>query len=104
MIQVFVVTTLKPGMRDAFVRAFLDNVPNVLREKGCLQYGPSLDAPGIDHPAQTKLGPDTCAVLEAWESWDALMAHVGAPHMKTFDDRVMPMVEDRKVYILSPAK
>ena len=102
MIQVFVLTTLKPGTRDRFVKAFLANVPNVLREKGCLQYGPSLDAP-VDHPAQTKIGPDACAVIEAWETWDDLMAHVAAPHMAAFDAEVMPMVAERKVYILTPA-
>jgi quinol monooxygenase YgiN len=102
MIHVIAIITVKPGMRDAFLAAFRANVPNVLAEKGCIEYGPTIDA-AIEHPAQTKMGPDTAVIIEKWESMDALKAHVTAPHMATYAAKVKDMLASRTIHILSPA-
>lgn len=102
MIHVVAVITVKPGMRDEFLTAFRANVPNVLAEAGCLEYGPTVDA-AIEHPAQSKMGPDTAVIVEKWASLEALKAHMVAPHMAAYAAKVKDMLVDRKIHILSPA-
>lgn len=102
MIHVLAIVTVKPGMRAALLKEFHANVPNVLAEPGCIEYGPTADA-AIDHPAQTKMGPDTTVIVEKWASWEALQAHMKAPHMATYAAKVKDMLLERKIHILSPA-
>ena len=102
MIHVLAIITVKPGMRDAFLKEFHANMPNVHVEKGCIEYGPVTDA-AVDHPAQTKMGPNTSVIVEKWESWEALQAHMKAPHMATYAAKVKDMLVERKIHILSPA-
>jgi len=47
MIRLVVTLTVKPGCRDELLAAFQANVPNVLAENGCIEYGAYLDAEGI---------------------------------------------------------
>ncbi|MBM3491419.1 MAG: antibiotic biosynthesis monooxygenase [Alphaproteobacteria bacterium] len=102
MIHVLAIITVKPGMRDAFLKEFRANVPNVLKEKGCIEYGPTIDA-AIDHPAQTKIGPDTAVIVEKWANMDDLKAHMVAPHMKAYAEKVKDMLAKRVIHIMSPA-
>jgi len=102
MIHVLAIITVKPGMRDAFLKEFHANMPNVHAEKGCIEYGPTVDA-AVEHPAQTKMGPNTAVIVEKWESWEALQAHMKAPHMATYAAKVKDMLLERKIHILSPA-
>lgn len=102
MIHVLAIITVKPGMRDAFLKEFRANVPNVHAEKGCIEYGPTIDAK-VDSPAQTKVGNDTAVIVEKWESWEALQAHMKAPHMATYAAKVKDMLVSRTIHILSPA-
>lgn len=102
MIHVLAIITVKPGMRDAFLTEFRANVPNVLKEKGCIEYGPTVDA-AVEHPAQTKLGADTAVIVEKWATMDDLKAHMVAPHMKSYAEKVKDMLAGRKIHILSPA-
>ena len=102
MIHVIAIITTKPGMRDAVLKEFHANVPNVLKEKGCIEYGPTIDS-DTDHPAQAKLGPDTLVVVEKWETMDDLKAHGVAPHMKAYAAKTKDMVASRKIHMLSPA-
>ena len=46
MIRVIAILTAKPGRRDDILALFKANVPAVLQEKGCLEYGPVIDAEG----------------------------------------------------------
>jgi hypothetical protein len=43
MIYVIATIEVKPGKRAAFLTEFHRNVPNVLAEKGCIEYGPTVD-------------------------------------------------------------
>ena len=74
MIHVLAIITAKPGKRDEILGHFRANVPAVKAEKGCIEYGATVDADGMGS-FQTKFGPDTFVVVEKWESTDALKAH-----------------------------
>ncbi len=91
MIHVVAVITAKPGMRSQILEAFRANVPAVHAEKGCIEYGPAVDADGAG-ALQTKFGPDTFVVIEKWESLEALRAHGASPHMAAYAAKTRDMV------------
>ena len=102
MVHVIAVITAKPGKRDAILKEFRANVPNVLAEKGCVEYGPVVDAEPAP-PFQTKLGPDAFMVVEKWGSMEELKAHAAAPHMAAYGAKVKDLIASRIIHILSPA-
>jgi quinol monooxygenase YgiN len=101
MIHVLAIITAKPGMRAAILKEFRANMPTVHAEKGCVEYGPAVDADGMGG-IQTKFGPETFVVIEKWESIDALKAHAGAPHMAAYAARTKEMIATRVIHVLSP--
>ena len=102
MIHVIAVITAKPGKREEILQAFRANVPAVKAEKGCIEYGPVIDAEDA-LASQTKCGPDTFVVVEKWESMDALKAHSVAPHMAAYATKTREMVATRVIHVMSPA-
>lgn len=102
MIHVVAVITTQPGQREAVLQAFRANIPAVLAEAGCIEYGPAVDA--ADGPAsQARLGSDTFMVIEKWADMAALAAHAASPHMASYGAQVKPMLASRTIHILSPA-
>jgi len=101
MIHVLAIVTAKPGMRDTILKVFHANMPAVRAEKGCIEYGPAIDADGVGG-IQTKLGPDTFVVVEKWESIEALKAHAAAPHMAAYAAKTKEMIASRIIHVLSP--
>jgi quinol monooxygenase YgiN len=101
MIHVLAIITAKPGMRGEVLKHFHANVPAVHAEKGCIEYGPAIDADGIG-PMQSKLGPDTFVVVEKWATAADLAAHAAAPHMAAYSAKVREMVAGRVIHVLSP--
>ena len=101
MIHVVAVITAKPGQREAILQAFRANMPAVHAEKGCIEYGPAVDAEGVGG-FQTKFGPDTFVVIEKWENLDALKAHAAAPHMAAYAAKTKEMIASRVIHVLSP--
>ena len=102
MIHVLAIVTAKPGMRDTILKVFHANMPAVRAEKGCIEYGPAIDADGVGG-IQTKLGPDTFVVVEKWESIEALKAHAAAPHMAAYAAKTKEMIASRVIHVLSPS-
>jgi quinol monooxygenase YgiN len=102
MIHVLAMITAKPGMRKTILEAFRANMPAVHAEKGCIEYGPAIDAEGAG-PIQTRLGPDSFVVVEKWESLDALKAHGASPHMASYAAKTRDMIASRVIHVLSPA-
>jgi quinol monooxygenase YgiN len=102
MIHVIAIITAKPGQREEILKHFRANVPAVLAEKGCIEYGPAVDADPAPQ-MQTKVGADTFVVVEKWESMDALKSHAAAPHMAAYAAKVKDMIGGRVIHILSPA-
>jgi quinol monooxygenase YgiN len=101
MIHVVAVITAKPGKREEILKAFRANVPACRAEKGCIEYGPAIDADNA-LAFQTKVGPDTFLVIEKWDSMEALKAHAAAPHMAAYGAKVKELIEKRVVHILAP--
>jgi quinol monooxygenase YgiN len=101
MIHVVAIITAKPGMREAILKEARANLAAVRAEKGCIEYGPAVDAEGIGG-FQTKFGPDTFLVIEKWESPDALKAHAAAPHMAAYAAKTKEMIASRVIHVLSP--
>lgn len=103
MIYVIATIEIAAGKRDEFVKAFRANVPHVLAEEGCLEYEPAVDL-ATEIPAQPNLRSDVVTVVEKWESLAALQAHLVAPHMVSFRERVKDLVKGISIQVLEPAK
>lgn len=102
MIRVFAVITTKPGRREEVLSAARAVVPAVRAEHGCGEYQLVVDEADFG-PVQTKLGPDTYAVIETWADADALKAHGVAPHMKEFGAKTKDLIASRVIHVLTPA-
>ena len=102
MIHVIALITAKPGKREEILKHARANLAAVRAEKGCIEYGPVVDAENA-LGFQTKLGPDTFMVVEKWESMDALKAHAAAPHMAAYGAKTKELIASRVIHILSPA-
>ena len=102
MIHVIAIIELNAGTRDAFLREFHGIVPAVHAEEGCLEYGPAVDA-ATDLAQQQRLGDDVVTVVEKWSSVDSLKAHLVAPHMLAYRERVKPFVLNVRLHVLEPA-
>ena len=101
MIHVVAIITAKSGMRETILKEFRGNMPAVHAEKGCIEYGPAIDADGIGG-FQTKFGPDTFVVIEKWESPEALKAHAASSHMAAYAAKTRDMIASRTVHVLQP--
>ena len=102
MIHVVAVITAKSGQRAALLEQFHALVPLVHAEAGCIEYGPVVDADGFGG-MQTPLGPDAYAVIEKWESAEALRAHAASAHMKAYGARTKDMIASRIIHVLTAA-
>lgn len=102
MIHVIATLSLKPGVRDEFLKIFTKLTPVVLAEEGCIEYGAAIDEPtGMD--VQQLTGDDTVMVIEKWESVAALEAHLAAPHMVAFREETAEMSTGVSLLALKPA-
>jgi quinol monooxygenase YgiN len=102
MIHVIARIEVVEGRREEFVAAFCANVPNVLAEKGCLEYIPVIDA-ATDIAAQAPVRDNVVMVVEKWEDLDALKAHLAAPHMAEYRTQVKDLVSDAQIHIMESA-
>lgn len=102
MIHVIAILTTKPGQRETVLAAFRANMPAVHAEKGCIEYVPAIDTPGMGK-IQTPLGPDTFMVIEKWATPADLAAHAAAPHMAAYAAKVKDLLANRVIHVLSPA-
>jgi quinol monooxygenase YgiN len=102
MIHVIANIEIKPSTREQFLAAFKANVPAVLAEDGCLRYEPTVDVDtGI--PAQGGVRPNVVTIVEAWQSLAHLKAHLVAPHMATYREKVKNLVVGVKLQVVEPA-
>ena len=102
MIHVLAIITAKPGKRADVLAAFRANMPAVHAEKGCIEYGPAVDAEGFGKFA-TAFGPDTFVVIEKWATPEDLKAHAAAPHMAAYGAKVKDWLANRVIHVLSNA-
>lgn len=101
MIHVIATVELQDGKREAFLEEFLQLVPLVRAEQGCIEYGPTADVE-TDIPAQVPFRKEVVTVVERWESLEALKAHLVADHMMNYRERVKELVKGVSLQILEP--
>jgi quinol monooxygenase YgiN len=101
MIHVLAAIRVKPGNRPRFLEIFKANVPAVRAEAGCVEYRPTVDAASGLPPQQ--LDADTVTIIEKWESLDALRAHLAAPHMAAYREKVKDLVAGVTLKVLQDA-
>src|ERR1700754_4117736 len=101
VIHVLAIITTKPGKRDEILGHFRANVPAVKAEKGCIEYGATVDAEGMGS-FQTKFGADTFVVVEKWERPDRLRAHPAPPNMAAYAAKTKEHIASRTIHVLSP--
>jgi quinol monooxygenase YgiN len=80
MIHIVAIITAKPGMRGAILKEFHANMPAVHAEKGCIEYGPAVDAEGIG----------------------SFQAHAASPHMAAYAAKTRDMIASRTIHVLQP--
>lgn len=102
MIHVIATIELHPGKRAEFLDAFHALMPAVHAEDGCLEYGPTVDAV-TTIGAQIPHRENTVTIVEKWRDLKALEAHLVAPHMGPYREKVKPIVVGTKLQILDPA-
>jgi quinol monooxygenase YgiN len=102
MIHVLATIDLRPNTRDRFLEEFRGIVPEVRAEAGCIEYGAAVDLP-TDLPAQPPIRDDAAVIVEKWTDVEALRAHLAAPHMKAYRERVKPYVVRSTLHVLHPA-
>jgi quinol monooxygenase YgiN len=102
MIHVVATIKVKPGTREKYLAVLKANVPHVLAEKGCIAYVAAVDVEsGI--PVQVDVRPDVVTLVEAWESLADLQAHLKAPHMLAYREKVKDIVKNISLHVLAPA-
>lgn len=100
MIYIVSEVSAVPGSRDQIIEEFRKLVPLVLQEDGCLGYTGTCDAE--DAPRFRKdNGADKLIILEQWRDMAAFKAHVRAPHMAAYGEKVNHLIAGRAVSVLS---
>lgn len=101
MIHVIASIHIKEGRVAEFVEIFKSNIPHVLEEKGCIEYAPTIDVP-TDLPPQ-ELNGNVVTIVEKWDSLEDLRAHLSAPHMLLYQEKVKDIVEKVALKVLERA-
>jgi quinol monooxygenase YgiN len=102
MIHVIATVDVVPGRRSEFLTAFRANVPNVLAEDGCIEYGPAVDL-ATPIAVQIPLREHVVTIVEKWRDLAALQAHLTAPHMIAYRSKVKDLVAKVTLQVLEPA-
>ena len=101
MIHVIATVEVTEGRREELLAAIRDNLPNVRAEDGCLEYGPTVDV-ATDFAVETPLRQDVVTVVEKWRDLEALKAHLAAPHMAAYREKVRDIVKGVSLQVLEP--
>jgi len=91
MINVIASIRVKTGKLHDYLAILKANIPTVRKEKGCIEYVPTVDI-DVKLPPQV-LDKNVVTLLEKWESLEALHAHLGSPHMLDYREKVKTLVE-----------
>ena len=101
MINVIASIHIKEGRLSEFVEVFKSNIPNVLEEKGCIEYVPTIDVhTGL--PSQ-ELNTNVVTIIEKWGSLEELQAHLSTPHMLAYKEKVKDLVDSVSLKVLEEA-
>jgi quinol monooxygenase YgiN len=102
MINVIASIRVKAGKLSDYLAVLKANMPVVRKEKGCIEYVPTVD---VDSKLPPQVLDKNCVtLLERWESLEALHAHLGAPHMLAYREIVKDLVESVTLKVLQEVK
>ena len=101
MITVVASIRIKPGNRDSFLEIFKANVPDVLKEEGCIEYYPTVDF-DTGLPVQ-RMDGNMITIVEKWNDLKALESHLRAPHMLAYKEKTKDMTEGLTIKVLQNA-
>ncbi len=101
MINVIASIHIKEGRLSEFIKIFKSNIPNVLKEKGCIEYMQTVDVP-IGLPPQ-ELNNNVVTIIEKWDSIEDLQAHLITPHMLVYKENVKNLVDKVSLKVLGEA-
>jgi len=99
MIHVIATISIKKGKQNEFIEYLRANIPNVVQEKGCIEYSPAYD---IDAKIDNQVFDENkVTIIEKWKSIYSLQDHLQAPHMISYRIQVKDLVEKTDLKILS---
>jgi quinol monooxygenase YgiN len=98
MINVIASVRVKAESLSAFMEIFKSNVPEVRKEKGCIEYFPTIDI-DADLPVQD-LDKNVVTIIEKWQSLEVLRSHLKTPHMIAYREKVKDIVESVSIKVL----
>jgi len=101
MIYVIATVEVVEGKREALLEEMHRLVPKVRAERGCLEYGPTLDVK-TNIPVQIPVRDQVITIVEKWEDLPALQAHLVAPHMLEYRAKVKDLVVRTSLQVLQP--
>ncbi len=101
MINVIASIQIKEGQLSEFIEIFKSNVPNVIAEKGCIEYVPTVDVPTGLPPQE--LNSNVVTIIEKWDNLEDLQAHISASHMLAYKEKVKNLIEKMSLKILKEA-
>lgn len=101
MIHVIAAIHVKDGRVAEFLKIFNANIPEVRRERGCMEYEPTVDVPTGLPPQE--LDGNVVTIIEKWASVDDLLAHLAAPHMLAYHKNVKDIVAKVTLKVLGKA-
>ncbi len=98
MITVIAFIKVKPENLEQFIGIFKENVPEVLKEEGCIEYYPTVD---LDASLKVQIMDEaTVTIIEKWDSVNALEKHMASPHMQAYRKKTGAMVEKLSIRVL----
>ena len=101
MIIVIASIYIKDDKVQEFIKILNSNVPVVLKEKGCVEYVPTIDFPSGLPPQE--LNKNVVTIVEKWCCFEDLKSHLSAPHMIAYKENVKDLVEKMSLKILTEA-
>jgi quinol monooxygenase YgiN len=102
--MIYVVATIEvaEGARERLLAKQRELLPLVRAEAGCVEYAPSVEV-SLTDPPKTPLRDNFIFMHEKWESLAHLRAHLAAPHMKAFREKIQDMIVAVKVEVFESA-
>lgn len=101
MINVIASIRIKEGRISDFLIIFKALMPKVRKERGCIEYFPTVD---VDAGLTSQiLNKNVVTIIEKWENLETLRDHLTAPHMQAYREHVKDIVEYVSLRILQEA-
>lgn len=102
MINVVASIRVKTGKLSDYLAILKANMHVVRKEKGCIEYVPTID---VDSKLPPQVLDKNCVtLLEKWESLESLHAHLGSSHMLDYREKVKNLVESVTLKVLQEVK